>query len=205
MSFTRVHKWVEHHTLGFILGVLLISSIGGLVQILPVLFEPPGSKREIAQIPYSAVELAGREVYIRESCGLCHSQQIRPLLAEVLRYGPPSKPEEFIYDRPFLWGSKRTGPDVARLGGKYSDDWHKIHLRDPRSVVPSSIMPSYPWLDEQTADPAKTQAHMLAMRYLGVPYTDEQVAAAANDVMGKTEMDVLVAYLQSLGKASNSQ
>ncbi len=199
ISLAGVHKWVEHHTLGFIAGVLLVASIGGLVQILPLVFEPPGAKREATQRPYSAAELAGREVYIRESCGLCHSQQIRPLLAEARRYGPPSRPEDFRYDRPFLWGSKRTGPDLARLAGKYSDEWHRVHLRDPRAVVPTSIMPSYPWLDGLHVDPGRTQQVMLTMRTLGVPYSDEDVAGAPGAVDGMTEMDALVAYLQSLG------
>ncbi len=198
----RAHKWVEHHTLGFIAGILLISSVGGLVQILPLVFEPPGAKREVAQARYSAAELAGREVYIRESCGLCHSQQVRPLLGETRRYGDPSVPEEFMYDRPFLWGSKRTGPDLARLAGKYSDEWHRVHLRDPRSVVPSSIMPAYPWLDGATVDPVLTQRTMVWMRRLGVPYTDEEVAAAIGEVGGMSEMDALVAYLQSLGRGA---
>ena len=196
----KAHKWVEHHTLGFIVGILLISSIGGLVQILPLVFEPPGSKREITQVRYSAAELAGREIYIRESCGLCHSQQIRPLMAEARRYGPPSVPEEFMYDRPFLWGSKRTGPDLARLAGKYSDEWHKVHLRDPRAVVPTSIMPAYPWLDNAVVDPAVVQNMMIWLRRLGTPYTDEEVAMSIRNLEGVTEMDALVAYLQALGK-----
>ena len=196
----KAHKWVEHHTLGFIVGILVVSSIGGLVQIMPLIFEPPGSTREVAQIRYSAAALAGREVYIRESCGLCHSQQVRPLLAEARRYGRPSTPEEFIYDRPFLWGSKRTGPDLARLGGKYSDEWHKVHLRDPRAVVPTSIMPRFPWLDDSVVDPVLVQRTMVWMRRLGVPYTDEEIVASLKDVDGLTEMDALVAYLQSLGK-----
>lgn len=196
----KAHKWVEHHTLGFIVGILVVSSIGGLVQILPIVFEPPGAAREVAQEKYSAAELAGRAVYIRESCGLCHSQQIRPLLAEARRYGSPSVPEEFAYDRPFLWGSKRTGPDLARIGGKYSDLWHKVHLRDPRAVVPSSIMPAYPWLDGATVDPVVTQRTMVWMRRLGVPYSDAEIAGALDEVEGLSEMDALVAYLQALGR-----
>ena len=196
----RLHKFAEHNALALIVGVLLVVSVGGLAQILPLLASPPGSSRPPLQIPYSAAELAGRAVYIRESCGLCHSQQVRPLLAEVRRYGAPSAPEEFVYDRPFLWGSKRTGPDLARVGGKYSDAWHRLHLRDPRAVVPTSIMPAYPWLEERQADSIKAQKTMAALQRLGAPYSDEQIKNAAREVQGMSEMDALIAYLQTLGR-----
>ena len=196
----RLHKFAEHNALALIVGVLLVVSVGGLAQILPLLASPPGSSRPPLQVPYSAAELAGRAVYIRESCGLCHSQQVRPLLAEVRRYGAPSAPEEFVYDRPFLWGSKRTGPDLARVGGKYSDAWHRLHLRDPRAVVPTSIMPAYPWLEERQADSIKAQKTMAALQRLGAPYSDEQIKNAAREVQGMSEMDALIAYLQTLGR-----
>lgn len=195
----RLHKFTEHNALALIVGVLVVVSIGGLAQIMPLLFAPPGAERPALQVLYSAAALAGRGVYIKESCGLCHSQQIRPLLAEVRRYGAPSLPEEFVYDRPFLWGSKRTGPDLARVGGKYSDDWHRIHLRDPRAVVPSSIMPSYPWLEDRTVDTTLTQNTMSVLRSLGAPYSVKDVQQAPLEVRGMSEMDALIAYLQVLG------
>ncbi|MGI9305862.1 MAG: cytochrome-c oxidase, cbb3-type subunit II [Gammaproteobacteria bacterium] len=195
----RLHKLAESHALAFITGILLTVSAGGLAQILPLIFSPPGEDRPILQIPYSAAALAGRAVYIRESCGLCHSQQVRPLLAETRRYGEPSLPEEFVYDRPFLWGSKRTGPDLARLGGKYSDAWHRLHLRNPQAVVASSIMPAYPWLESQRVDPGAVQAEMMQLARFGVPYSKEEIAGAARAVDGMSDTDALVAYLQSLG------
>lgn len=201
----RLHKFAEHNALVLIVGVLIVVSIGGLAQILPLIFEPPGTTRPPMQVPYSAPELAGRAVYIRESCGLCHSQQVRPLLAEVRRYGAPSTPEEFVYDRPFLWGSKRTGPDLARVGGKYSDAWHRLHLRKPRAVVPSSIMPAYPWLEEREADAVLAQKTMAALRALGAPYSEKQVQNAAQAVRGMSEMDALIAYLQTLGRRPKGQ
>ena len=199
----RLHKYAERRMLAFIVGILLTVSAGGLAQILPMMFAPPGATRPPLQTLYSAAELAGRSVYVRESCGLCHSQQIRPLLAETRRYGPASLPEEFVYDRPFLWGSKRTGPDLARVGGKYSDAWHRLHLVRPRAVVPSSIMPGYPWLENQKADPAAAQTQMLWLRRLGAPYTDADIANAAREVEGLSDMDTLIAYLQSLGRRAD--
>ena len=150
---------------------------------------------------YSPLELAGRDVYVREGCYNCHSQMIRPFRAEVERYGPYSVAGEFVYDRPFQWGSKRTGPDLHRVGGRYSDDWHRIHLTNPRDVVPESNMPGYPWLDKTPADAASIAAKLTALRRLGVPYTQEQITAAPADLGGKTEMDALIAYLQGLGTA----
>lgn len=182
-----------------IFGILLVSSIGGLAQILPSLAQPSLSAPLAGVKPHGPLELAGREVYIRESCNLCHTQQVRPLLAEVKRHGPASQAGEFVYERPFLWGSKRTGPDLHRVGGKYTDEWHRIHMLNPRAVVPGSIMPAYPWLAENRPDPAEIQAHMRALRTLGHPYSDEDIAGAAKALEGMTEMDALIAYLQSLG------
>ena len=198
MKPANLHHFVEHHAAALIFGILFVSMLGGLAQIVPALF----NQAEPTIAPYTPIQLAGREVYLRESCGLCHTQQIRPLVAEVRRYGAPSRPGEFAYDRPFLWGSKRTGPDLHRLAGKYSDDWHRIHLLNPRRVVPGSIMPSYPWLEQATVDVSQLQSLMLALRRVGVTYTDEEIAAAGEELAAKTEMDALIAYLQSLGASS---
>lgn len=197
----RLQAKIEKHTGLLIFGILFIASLGGLAQVLPVMFEPKLQTPAAGLKPYTALELAGRDVYIRESCMLCHSQQVRPLLAEVVRYGPASQPNEFIYDRPFLWGSKRTGPDLHRVGGKYSDAWHRVHLLDPRSVIPTSIMPAYPWLADNPLEAAYTQANMRALQRLGHPYTDPDIEKAAQLLAGKTEMDAIIAYLQSLGSA----
>jgi cytochrome c oxidase cbb3-type subunit II len=151
--------------------------------------------------PYTALQVAGRDVYLREGCYNCHSQMIRPFRAETLRYGHYSVAGEFVYDHPFQWGSKRTGPDLHRVGGKYSDEWHRIHLANPRDVVPESNMPAYGWLEKNAADPTTIQARMKALRIAGVPYTDEEIARAPAELKGKTEMDAMVAYLQSLGRA----
>jgi len=173
-----------------------------MVQLLPVVTEGPDMHRPGDMAPYSALELEGRDIYIRESCSTCHTQQIRPLLAEVKRYGPYSRAEEFAYDRPFLWGSKRTGPDLHRVGGRYSDEWHRLHLLDPRSVVPASIMPAYPWLATRNADRGGSiQARMRALARLGHPYTAEDVAAAPAALEGKSELDAVIAYLQVLGRS----
>lgn len=197
----RLQAKIEKHTGLLIFGILFIASLGGLAQVLPVMFEPKLQTPAVGLEPHTALELAGRDVYIRESCTLCHSQQVRPLLAEVVRYGPASQPNEFVYDRPFLWGSKRTGPDLHRVGGKYSDAWHRVHLLDPRSVIPASIMPAYPWLAANPLDAAYTQANMRALKRLGHPYTDQDIEQAAQLLAGKTEMDAIIAYLQSLGSA----
>ncbi|HEX6999466.1 MAG TPA: cytochrome-c oxidase, cbb3-type subunit II [Gammaproteobacteria bacterium] len=201
MSLVDLHKRIERSSALLIFGILVVSSIGGLVQILPSLYQESLATPAPGLAPYGPLELLGRDVYIRESCSACHSQQIRPLLAEVRRYGPYSRADEFVYDRPFLWGSKRTGPDLQRVGGKYTDAWHRVHLLNPRSVVPSSIMPAYPWLAERPADPGDVAARLRALRRLGHPYTDEDIAGAAAAVAGKTELDALIAYLQSLGRA----
>lgn len=202
MSGLGLHHKLEENTGLLVFGILLVSAIGGLVQVLPSIFqnslETPTANTRV----YSAVELAGRDVYIREGCSTCHSQQVRPLVAEVRRYGPYSRAGEFVYDRPFLWGSKRTGPDLHRVGRKYSDAWHRMHLLDPRSVVPNSIMPAYPWLAERPANRAgDIDMRLEALRRLGHPYPDEDIAAAAASLDGKTELDAVVAYLQMLGTA----
>ena len=182
-----------------ILLVILLVSVGGLVQIVPLFFQVSTTEPVEGLKPYDALSLAGRDLYIRESCVSCHSQMIRPFRTETERYGHYSVAGEFVYDRPFLWGSKRTGPDLARVGGRYSDDWHRIHLISPRDVVPKSIMPGYPWLEETPLDSSTIQARMRALRLLGHPYTDEEIAAAPAALEGKTEMDAMIAYLQGLG------
>ena len=213
MSGLSLHRRIERSTGLLIFGILVVSAIGGLVQILPVLDQDDlktasaadGTQQAegsaaFAPRLHSAAELTGRDIYIREGCTVCHTQQVRPLIAEVERYGPYSRASEFLYDRPFLWGSKRTGPDLHRIGGRYSDDWHRIHLIDPRAVVPDSIMPAYPWLAERPASAAgDIAAKMRALRALGHPYTDEQIAAAPAQLESMSELDVLVVYLQTLG------
>ena len=191
----RLHQKLERHTGLLIFGILAVASIGGLVQVLPLVMQPVAAPESSA--PHTPLQLAGRGVYIRESCMLCHSQQVRPLLAEVKRYGPYSRAEEFVFERPFLWGSKRTGPDLHRVGGRFSDAWHRAHLLDPRRVVPGSVMPAYPWLATRQVDTAALQSRMRALRVLGHPYTDADLTAAAK--IAATEMDALIAYLQSLG------
>jgi cytochrome c oxidase cbb3-type subunit 2 len=199
MTFVGLHKALERNTGLLIFGILVVSSIGGLVQVLPTVLDSSLEAPVEGLAPYPPLELVGRDVYIRESCSTCHSQQVRPLLAEVKRYGPYSRAGEFAYDRPFLWGSKRTGPDLHRLAGKYTDAWHRIHMLDPRAVVPGSIMPAYPWLDLRAADDGTVQARLRALRMLDHPYTDEEIAAAPTALEGKTELDALITYLQSLG------
>lgn len=200
MNGLTFHRKIEENTGLLIFGILFVSAIGGLVQLLPVLTQESLETASANTRPYSAVELTGRDIYMRENCVVCHSQQVRPLVAEVERYGPYSRAGEFVYDRPFLWGSKRTGPDLHRIGGKYSDDWHRLHLLDPRAVVPNSIMPAYPWLDErQASDTGDITGKLTVLRRLGHPYTDEQIANAEADLEGLTEMDALIVYLQMLG------
>ena len=191
-----------------LLGVLiaLVISVGGLVEIVPLYFQSAVTKPAPGIQPYEALRLAGRDVYIREGCYLCHSQMIRPFRSETERYGPYSLPGESVYDHPFQFGSKRTGPDLARVGGRYSDDWHRVHLLNPRDVVPESNMPRFPWLADAQVDGALTAKKMTALRKIGVPYTDADIAGAADAVAGKSELDALVAYLQGLGtnlKAGN--
>ncbi|MGN0921973.1 MAG: cytochrome-c oxidase, cbb3-type subunit II [Cellvibrio sp.] len=184
-----------------LMGVLVVVAIsfGALVEIVPNLFLDETNKPIEGLKPYTAVQLEGRDIYIREGCHVCHTQMVRPLRAEVERYGHYSVAGEHVYEHPFLWGSKRTGPDLARVGGRYSDDWHKTHLYNPRLVVPESIMPAYPWLYDRVLDGKDTEAKMRALAKVGVPYTEEDFAGAKEAVQGVTEMDALVAYLQNLG------
>ncbi len=195
------HEKVEKNLLLLGILVVLVIAIGGLVQIVPLFFLKSTTEPVAGLKPYSALELAGRDVYIREGCYVCHSQMIRPFRAETERYGHYSVAGEFVYDHPFQWGSKRTGPDLARVGGRYSDEWHRVHLINPRDVVPESIMPGFPWFEENALDPDSIQPRMGAMRTLGVPYTDEEIANAPGELKGKTEMDAVIAYLQDLGTA----
>lgn len=199
-------KFFSHDTLETNIGWMIIASIlvvsfAGLVQIVPLFFQHSTTQPTEGVKPYEALQLVGRDLYIREGCVGCHSQQIRMLQSEVQRYGPYSLAGEFVYDYPFLWGSKRTGPDLARVGGRYSDEWHCVHLRNPRDLVKESNMPAYPWLAQNTVEGADVQARMRALRVLGVPYTDEQIETAPAQLKGKTEEDAMVAYLQSLGVA----
>jgi cytochrome c oxidase cbb3-type subunit 2 len=200
MKAVNLHRKLEENTGLLIFGILFVSAIGGLVQVLPSIFQKSLSTPGEHTRPYPAVELVGRDIYIREACSVCHSQQVRPILAEVRRYGPYSRAGESVYDRPFLWGSKRTGPDLHRIGGRYSDAWHKLHLQNPRAVVNNSIMPAYPWLAERAANAdGDIQMKMQVLRRLGHPYSDEEIAAAPAALEGLSEADALVAYLQMLG------
>lgn len=195
------HQRIETSNLLMIVLVLLTVFVGGFVEIVPLFFQRSTTQAAPGLKPYTALQVAGRDIYVREGCYNCHSQMIRPLLAETLRYGEYSKAGEFVYDRPFQWGSKRTGPDLHRVGGKYSDDWHRIHLLNPRDLVPESNMPAYPWLADAPVDAAGLPARLSALRTLGAPYSDAEVEGAAQAAAGKTELDALVAYLQVLGTA----
>ena len=199
MSFS--HEKVETSNWLMIVLILLVLAVGGLVEIVPLFFQKSTTLPIKGVVPDSPLRIAGRDIYVREGCYNCHSQMIRPLVAETLRYGHFSVAGEFVYDHPFQWGSKRTGPDLHRVGGKYSDDWQRLHLTSPRDLVPESIMPAYPWLEKTPADADSIQLHMKALRVVGVPYTDAQIAAAPAELKDKTEMDALVAYLQGLGLA----
>jgi cytochrome c oxidase cbb3-type subunit 2 len=199
MNATSKHDAIERNMGLLIILVLLVVSVGGLVEIVPLFFQRSTTQPVSGVVPYTALQLTGRDIYIREGCGNCHSQMIRPFRAETERYGHYSVAGEFVYDHPFLWGSKRTGPDLARVGQRYSDDWHRIHLRNPRDLVPESNMPAYPWLADMAANAGDAPAKMRALRTLGVPYTEENINSAAAAVTGKSEMDALVAYLQGLG------
>jgi len=194
------HERIETSNLLMIVLILITVAIGGLVEIVPLYFQRSTTQPVPGLKPYTALQLVGRDIYIREGCYGCHSQMIRPLHAETLRYGHHSVAGEFVYDHPFQWGSKRTGPDLARVGGKYSDDWQRLHLASPRDLVPESNMPAYTWLSGTAIDAASVPQHLRALQRLGVPYSDADVAGAAEAVKGKTEMDAIVAYLQSLGR-----
>ena len=179
--------------------VIAVVSIAGLVEIVPLFFQKSTTQPVKGLMPYTPLQLSGRDIYIREGCNNCHSQMVRPFRAETERYGHYSVAGEFVYDHPFLWGSKRTGPDLARVGARYSDDWHRVHLNNPRDVVPESNMPAYPWLARSPADADTIQAKMKALRTLGVPYTDDDIAKAPAALKDRTELDAMVAYLQGLG------
>jgi len=195
------HEKVETNNFLMIVLILLVVAVGGLVEIVPLFFQKSTTQAVQGVKPYTALQLAGRDIYLREGCYNCHSQMIRPFRAETLRYGHYSVAGEFIYDHPFQWGSKRTGPDLHRVGGKYSDEWHRIHLVNPRDLVPESNMPAYPWLEKSRVDVDTIAPRMRALRVAGVPYTDEEIAQAPEQVKGKTEMDALIAYLQGMGLA----
>ena len=195
------HEKIETNNFLMIVLILLVVAVGGIVEIVPLFFQKSTTQAVTGVKPYPALQLYGRDIYLREGCYNCHSQMIRPFRAETLRYGHYSVAGEFVYDHPFQWGSKRTGPDLHRVGGKYSDEWHRIHLNNPRDLVPESNMPAYPWLEKNLVDPSMLAPRMTALRRVGVPYTDEEITAAAGEVKGKTEMDALVAYLQGLGLA----
>jgi cytochrome c oxidase cbb3-type subunit 2 len=195
------HEKIETSNFLMIVLILVVLLAGGMVEIVPLFFQKSTTEPIKGIQPYTALQLAGRDVYIREGCYNCHSQMIRPFRAETLRYGHYSVAGESVYDHPFQWGSKRTGPDLARVGAKYSDEWHRIHLTNPRDVVPESNMPAYPWLASNQVDADSLPAHMSALRKVGVPYTDEQIAKAKEEVKGKTELEATIAYLQVLGLA----
>ncbi len=193
------HEWIEKNPWLLIGLVILVISFGGLVEIVPLFFQKSTTEPVAGLKPYSPLRLAGRDIYIREGCYNCHSQMIRPLRAETERYGHYSVAGEFVYDHPFQWGSKRTGPDLARVGGRYSDEWHRTHLDNPRDVVPESNMPGYPWLAKTKLNPAEIVPKMRAMQLLSVPYGEDEIKNAPAELAGKTEQDALVAYLQGLG------
>ena len=193
------HEKIETSNFLMIVLILITIAIGGLVEIVPLYFQRSTTQPAEGLKPYTALQLAGRDIYVREGCYNCHSQMIRPFRSETLRYGHYSTAGEFVYDRPFQWGSKRTGPDLHRVGGKYSDEWQRIHLINPRDLVPESNMPAYPWLAKTPVDAAVMPAKLTALRRLGAPYSDAEVAAASEAVKGQTELDAIVAYLQVLG------
>jgi cytochrome c oxidase cbb3-type subunit 2 len=193
------HEKIETSNFLMIVLILITVAFGGLVEIVPLFFQKSTTEPITGLQPYTAVQLAGRDIYQREGCYNCHSQMIRPFRSETLRYGHYSVAGESVYDHPFQWGSKRTGPDLARVGGKYSDEWHRIHLIQPRDLVPESIMPAYPWLEKDLVDAEAMPTHMRALRAVGVPYTDADIAGAAEATKGVTELDALIAYLQVLG------
>ena len=198
------HEKIETSNLLMIVLILVTIAIGGMVEIVPLYFQRSTTEAAPGVKPYTALQLAGRDVYVREGCYNCHSQMIRPLHAETLRYGHYSMAGEFVYDHPFQWGSKRTGPDLHRVGGKYSDEWHRVHLNNPRDLVPESNMPAYPWLERASVDAAEMPTKLKVLRRLGVPYSEAEIGAAAEAVKGKTELEALIAYLQVLGTGGPS-
>ncbi len=193
------HDFIERNSMLMIVLIVLVVAVGGLVEIVPLYFQRQTMEPVAGIKPLEPLRLVGRDIYIREGCNNCHSQMIRPFRAETLRYGHYSVAGEFVYDHPFLWGSKRTGPDLARVGGRYSDDWHRIHLNNPRDVVPESNMPGYPWLARNSVEGVDVQARMKALTRVGVPYSADDMAKAPEALKGKTELDALIAYLQGLG------
>jgi cytochrome c oxidase cbb3-type subunit II len=195
------HEKIETSNLLMIVLILVTVAVGGIVEIVPLYFQRSTTEAAPGVKPYTALQLAGRDIYVREGCYNCHSQMIRPFRAETLRYGAYSTAGEFVYDRPFQWGSKRTGPDLQRVGAKYSDEWHRVHLISPRDLVPESNMPAYPWLERASVDAAEMPTKLAALRTLGAPYSDDEVKGAGDAVKGKTELDALIAYLQVLGTA----
>jgi cytochrome c oxidase cbb3-type subunit 2 len=195
------HERIETNNFLMIVLILLSVAVGGLVEIVPLFFQRSTTQPVEGLKPYTALQLAGRDVYIREGCYNCHSQMVRPFRAEALRYGALSTAGEFVYDHPFQWGSKRTGPDLHRVGGKYSDEWHRVHMINPRDLVPESNMPAYPWLVNAAIDPASMAPRLKALRTVGVPYSDAEISKAGDEVKGRTELDALIAYLQVLGTA----
>lgn len=199
------HERIEKSVNLMMVLIVIAISIGGLVEIIPLMLSADATEPDEGIAPYSALRLAGRDVYVAEGCYNCHSQMIRPFRSETERYGPFTTAGETVYDRPFQFGSKRTGPDLARVGGRYSDDWQRLHLIDPRALVPESNMPGYPWLADRMVDPDLITRKMKALQMLGDPYTDEQIAAAAAEVEGKTELDAIIAYLQGLGTNRRSR
>ncbi|MBL8343799.1 MAG: cytochrome-c oxidase, cbb3-type subunit II [Rubrivivax sp.] len=195
------HEKIETSNFLMIVLILLAAAVGGLVEIVPLYFQRSTTQPVEGLKPYTPLQLVGRDIYIREGCYNCHSQMVRPFRGEALRYGAFSVAGEFVYDHPFQWGSKRTGPDLHRVGGRYSDEWHRAHLINPRDLVPESNMPAYPWLVDAAIDPASVAPRMKALRTLGVPYAEAEIAKAGDEVKGRTELDALVAYLQVLGTA----
>ena len=193
------HETIETNSFLMIILILFTVAFGGIVEIIPLFYQKSTTEPIKGLQPYTAVQLMGRDVYIREGCYNCHSQMIRPFRAETLRYGHYSVAGESVYDHPFQWGSKRTGPDLARVGGRYSDEWHRVHLNNPRDVVPESIMPAYPWLEKTEVDATVVAQRMKALRVVGVPYSDDDIKGAPDAVKGKTELDALISYLQVLG------
>ena len=195
------HEKIETNNFLMIVLIVLVVAVGGLVEIVPLFFQRSTTQAIEGVKPLEPLQLIGRDIYVREGCYNCHSQMIRPFHAEVLRYGHYSVAGEFVYDHPFQWGSKRTGPDLHRVGGKYNDEWHRVHLNNPRDLVPESNMPAYSWLESAPLEPATVQPKMRALRAVGVPYSDAEITAAPAQLEGKTEMDAVIAYLQSLGRA----